>query len=317
MFFKNRGLFFQAKLFVSFFCIYVFWGGTFLARKAALETLPPFLLAGTQFTLAGVVMGAGSLLSGFRGKLSKKDIFQAALPGVLILSCGTGLLAWAQQKVPSGIASLLTASVPLWMTALEHVKSRTRIPLQGLLGISAGMAGIYILVLPEGVSASVDPAGACVLLLAAFLWSLGSFLCRDRGRHLPEPVWLSLQLVWGGLFLLAMAVLSGEAAGFSAAHISGVSALAFAYLVMFGGIAGFIAYAWLLRYCSASSVATHAFVNPLIAVLLGWAVGGEQLNALTSIGGALILGAVLLILPLSRNLEAVLDENPGKSKIDL
>ncbi len=295
-----RDRFFLAKVLLSFFVIYVFWGGTFFARKAALETLPPFLLAGAQFTLAGLLMGAGSRLAGCRDKISAKDIGEALLPGFLILSCGTGLLAWAQQKVPSGIASLLTASVPLWMTLLEYAGSRSRIPRQGLLGMAAGFAGIFMLVLPEGLSPAVDPLGAAVLLLAALLWSLGSFLCRDRGRHLPEPVWLSLQLVWGGVLLLVVAAASGETAGFSLARVSGVSAAAFVYLVFFGGISGFIAYAWLLRHCSASAVATHAFVNPLIAVLLGWVLGGEKLNILTGAAGALILLSVFLILSLRR-----------------
>lgn len=303
----------KIKFAAAFFCIYVFWGGTFLARRGAIETIPPFFMAGCQFALAGIFMAVLAALSG-ASRPSGKDVLRAALPGFLILSCGTGLLAWSQQTVSSGIAALLTASVPLWMVMLENIKKRTGFSLRSLMGLAAGFSGIAVLVLPRpGSMDTVDAAGALVLLAAAFLWSLGSLLCRDRGGKLSSCVWLSLQLLWGGGILLLMSFLSGAHAGFDLGKVTRSSAAAFAYLVLFGGVAGFMAYDWLLRRAPASAVATHAFVNPLIAVVLGWAFAGETLGLSSAAAGSLILLSVVLLIPGGK--QGTLDERSGKSRI--
>lgn len=303
----------KIKFAAAFFCIYVFWGGTFLARRSAIETIPPFFMAGCQFTLAGFLMAAAAALSG-ASRPSSRDVLQAALPGFLILSCGTGLLAWSQQTVSSGIAALLTASVPLWMVMLENLRRRTRPSSRALAGLAAGFSGIAFLVLPRpGAMDAVDPAGAAVLLAAAFLWSAGSLLCRDRGRALSSFVWLSLQLLWGGGALLAVSFLTGAHQGFEISKVTVSSAAAFAYLVLLGGAAGFIAYDWLLRRTSAQAVATHAFVNPLIAVVLGWAFAGETLGLTSLGGGSLILLSVFLLM--GGGQEGTLEAGSGKSKI--
>lgn len=309
----QKSVILKIKFIAAFFCIYVFWGGTFLARRSAIETIPPFFMAGCQFALAGILMAVLAVMSG-SPRPSGKDVLQAALPGFLILSCGTGLLAWSQQTVSSGIAALLTASVPLWMVLLENLKKRTGFSLRSSAGLAAGFLGIAALVLPRpGSMDTVDGAGAFVLLAAAFLWSAGSLLCRDRGGHLSSRVWLSLQLLWGGGILLLASFLSGAHREFDAAKVTFYSAAAFGYLVLFGGVAGFIAYDWLLRRASASAVATHAFVNPLIAVVLGWAFAGEKLGLSSAAAASLILLSVALLIPGGN--QGTLDECSGKSRI--
>lgn len=303
----------KTKMAAAFFCIYVFWGGTFLARRNAIETIPPFFMAGCQFTLAGFLM---AVLAAFSGapKPSRRSIFQAALPGFLILSCGTGLLAWSQQSVSSGVAALLTASVPLWMVFLENLKSRTRPSLRSAFGLALGLCGITVLVLRgPGALAAVDGLGAAVLLLAAFLWALGSLLCRDRGKGLSSHVWLSLQLLWGGGILLVFSFFTGALQVFRLERVTLSSGLAFLYLVLFGGFGGFLAYDWLLRRTAASAVATHAFVNPLIAVILGWAFAGEALGFRELAAALLILLSVALLI--SGPPQGTLDAGPGKSRI--
>lgn len=297
----------------AFFAIYVFWGGTFLARSAAIASIPPFLMAGCQFTLAGILMG---LYASARGaaRPSRRDAVQALLPGFLILSCGTGLLAWAQQTVAGGVAALLTASVPLWIAVLENFRRRTLPAFREVFGIAAGLAGIIVLVRPEsGGAGSPNLAGCLVLILAAFLWAFGSLLCRDRGAHLDSARWLSLQLLWGGGILLMFSFLDGTAQGFEPGQVTAASWTGFIYLVLFGGFGGFLAYDWLLRRVEASAVATHAFVNPLIAVLLGWAFADEKVGLRAAVAGALILLSVALLI--RRESTSRLDAAGGKGRI--
>ncbi|MBU3759857.1 MAG: hypothetical protein FGM27_08025 [Candidatus Omnitrophica bacterium] len=297
----------------AFFAVYVFWGGTFLARAAAIRSADPLLMAGFQFTLAGLLM---ALYASWRRnpRPAARDIWAAALPGFLILSCGTGLLAWSQQSVPSGRAALLTASVPLWMVLLDHAFRKSRPSLREAAGLAAGFSGIAVLVPGEpGAGSAPALAGSLVLLLAAFLWSLGSLICRGWGAHLPSARWLSLQLLWGGFFLLAAAAGSGSWGRFNAAAIEPGSWAAFFYLVVLGGFAGFLAYDWLLRRAGAAAAASHAFVNPLIAVLLGVFFAGESLRPGAALAALLILLSVLLLLPSSA--ESRLDAGTGNGRI--
>ena len=285
----------RAQIIAGFAAVYVLWGSTYLAIRFAVQTIPPFLMAGTRHLAAGVVLYLYARRNG-APKPAAVHWKSAALIGTLLLLGGNGLVSWAEARVASGPAALIVASVPLWMVALSAAGSRRRPHGPVLAGLGLGLAGIALLVLPSGTGshAGVAPAGAIALLVAAFCWSAGSLW----SRHVPLPsstlLATGMEALAGGAALWITGLLGGERV--HAAAITLRSALSLGYLVVAGSIVGFSAYVWLLKVTSPERVSTYAFVNPIVAVTLGLALGGETLTPRIAAAAAVIVGAVAIIL---------------------
>jgi drug/metabolite transporter (DMT)-like permease len=286
----------RLKVLSAFLVIYVLWGSNFLAIRYAIETVPPFLLMGVRSMLAGLCLYLWARLRSADAP-TLAHWRAAAVVGVLLFLGCHGLLAWAQGRVASGVAALGMATLPLWMTLLDWLWAGARRPgLPVWLGLALGLLGLAVLIGPGSWSGAVDATGLLVIQASGFSWALGSI--KARRSHLPGSVVLStgMQLMAGGAALLVVALVSGEVAGFDPRAVSLRSVLGFAYMVGAASIIAFTAYVWLLRVSTPSRVASYAFVNPLVAVLLGAAVGGEALTARTALAAVLILAAVAAIL---------------------
>lgn len=291
----ERGDVSKARLFGAFFLIYVVWGSNFLAIRYAVETIPPFLLMGVRSLLAGVCLFAWARLRRAPPPTLHEWRAAAAAGVLLFLGCH-GLLAWAQRRVPSGVAALALATIPLWMTLLDWLWARGRRPRSPVwIGLTLGLLGLGVLVGPGRGKGSVDAIGLMALLVSAFAWAAGSIL--GRKSRLPSSVVLStgMQLIAGGLALLLVSTVLREMTGFDPAGVPARSILGFAYMVGASSILAFTAYVWLLRVSTPSRVASYAFVNPLVAVFVGWAFGGEAVTARTAFAALLIVAGVAAI----------------------
>jgi drug/metabolite transporter (DMT)-like permease len=286
------------SIWAALIAIYIVWGSTYLAIRFAVETMPPFLAAGFRFLIAGAVLYAFRRLRGDPTPL-RIEWRSAAIAGLFLLVGGNGGVMWAEQRVASGIASLMIASVPLWMALLDSLRPGGRRPNSWVVvGVLAGFAGILVLIGPAqliGIEGEVDLLGALVLLLAAFFWAVGSLY--NRGARLPDSPLLAtgMEMLVGSLGLLILGSVTGEWGQLDIAAISTRSWLGFAFLVVFGSWVGFASYIWLLRVAPTMLVSTYAYVNPLVAILLGSLLAGEELTARVLLAAVFILGSVVLI----------------------
>ena len=279
----------------AFGAVYIIWGSTYLAIRFAIETLPPFLMAGTRFLTAGVLLHAWGRLRGDPAP-SRPNLAPSLALGALFLLVGNGGVVWAEQRVPSGLAALLVAVTPAWTVLFEWAHGGSAPGLRTLAGLAAGLAGVGLLVAPSGLNgARLDLAGAGACLLASMSWSLGSV--RSRTLQLPASpaIASSLQMLAGGGLLFAVGLASGEAGRVDLGTASTRSVLAVVYLIIFGSLVAFTAFTWLLRVSTPSRVATCAYVNPVVAVLLGWAFAGERLGPRSLLAAAVIVLGVVLI----------------------
>jgi drug/metabolite transporter (DMT)-like permease len=274
--------------------IYVAWGSTFLAIALAVRTLPPFLAMSIRHVLAGALLLAWARVRGERQPIGRRELGAAAIFGGALFVGGHGALAWAQQRIPSGVAALVIASIPLWVALLDRVVFGRRLSGRAVAGLVVGFAGVALLVDPRGGGA-IDVAGVVVALAAAASWAAGSLY--SRGAPLPSRpvVAAGLAGVIGGLLLAVAAAARGELSDLDLARVSGESLFGVAYLVVVGSLVGFSSYVWLLRVAPISLVATYAYVNPVIAVLLGWALLDEVVDARVLLAGGAIVAAVALI----------------------
>ena len=279
--------------------VYVIWGSTFLGIRYAVETIPPFLMAGSRFVVAGVVLYAVLRLRGTSAP-SRRQWAAAALIGLLLIAVGNGGVSWAEQFIPSSLAALLIAAEPLWIALLEGGRTRRMPPPRAWLGIALGVLGVALLVgVPQGWDSGAPVFLATIVVVAAsWAWAAGSVLSRVVARPQSALMSASMHMLAGGAALMAAGFFSGEMGAIG--EITLLSAAAWAYLIVFGSIVGFAAYVWLLQVDSPTRVATHAYVNPLIAVLLGWAVAAEPLSPQMLASGAAIIMAVILILRTQR-----------------
>jgi drug/metabolite transporter (DMT)-like permease len=286
----------STKVWLSLVVLYLVWGCNFLAIRYAVESVPPFLLMGVRSLLAGACLYAWARLRGAEPPSQAHWRTAAAVGTVLFLGCH-GLLAWAQRRVPSGVAALGLATTPLWMTLLDWLWARGQRPARAVwIGIALGLLGLGTLVGPGAWNGGVDLVGLTAVLIGALAWAAGSILSR-RSPHQPRSVVLAtgMQLLAGGLALMVVSVTSHDAAGFDPTRVSLRSALAFGYMIGLASILGFTAYVWLLRVAQPALVGSYAFVNPLVAVLVGWAFGGEPLSARTGLATLLIVAGVAAI----------------------
>jgi len=262
------------------------------------ETIPPFLMAGTRYLFAGLILYIWRLSSGDPAP-TRGQWLRAAVVGLLLLLGGNGLVSLAEQNVASGIAALIVGSVPLWMTTIEALRpGGVRPNTLGILGLAVGFGGIILLVAPSvlGTNPTVShPAGILTLLFAALFWSLGSIY--SRHARLPESSLLStgMEMLAGGVGLYLAGTLTGEWHHVVLSQINLRSWLSLLYLVLFGSLAGFTAYAWLLRAAPVSLVATYAYVNPVVAILIGSLFAQESLTIHVLISALIIIGSVVLI----------------------
>ncbi|MGB7848204.1 MAG: EamA family transporter [Candidatus Acidiferrum sp.] len=282
-------------IFLCFFAIYVIWGSTYLAIRYAVETIPPLYTAGIRHLCAGSILLAWALAKGLRP--TRAQIRASVVIGFFFFLIGHGSLHWAERFVPSGLAALLIAIEPIFVFVLSSAAARTW-KLNGMLlaGILMGLVGVGILV--GGTTGDAEHSltlGAIAVLVGAFSWSVG--IIYSRRSHLSgSPLLLSaLSLLSGAVMLLFTATVAGEARGFSLSQVTGRSWLALGYLIVFGSVIAFTAYNWLLEHYSPTLVATHTYVNPVVAVVLGWAYGGEALTARVGMAAALVVMAVVLV----------------------
>jgi drug/metabolite transporter (DMT)-like permease len=275
--------------------VYLIWGSTYLAIRFAIETIPPFLMAGARYLTAGALLYGWSRLRG-APRPSLAQWRPAAIIGALLLLAGNGGVVWAEQRVSSGLAALLISTEPLWIVLLVWQRDRRQRPGGRVIaGLLLGFAGLVLLVRPGSSSGGLDPLGVAAVLIASLCWAGGSIY--SQRAKLPSSQLLStgMQMLSGGALLMIAAAITGEPARFALAEVSARSLLSLAYLVVFGAIIAFTAYVWLLRSASAVLVSTYAYVNPVVAVLLGWAFAGEPLTKGTLIAAAVILTGVALI----------------------
>jgi drug/metabolite transporter (DMT)-like permease len=277
--------------------VYVVWGSTYLAIKIAVDTLPPFLMAAGRFLLAGVLLWAWTARPGRAGgrpaRATRAQWIAAAVSGILMLVGGNGAVTWAEQRIDSGIAALLVASVPLWMALLQWLREGDRPGWVTVAGLLLGFVGVGLLVRPDG--AGTDLVAGVVVLLGALAWAWGSLYTRRAPLH-PDPLRAAaMQMLAGAAAFIVVGVAWGEPARLDLAGASLASVSAVAYLAVFGSLVAFTAYSWLLRNTSASTVSTYAYVNPVVAVILGALVLAEPVTSSTLWSGALIVAGVALI----------------------
>ncbi|HET8660099.1 MAG TPA: EamA family transporter [Micromonosporaceae bacterium] len=287
--------------------LYLIWGSTYLAIRISVETLPPFLSTAARFGLAGLVLGV--ILTARRGRnalrVSRREAAAAALAGVLLLGSGNGLLVLAESgpqgtAVPSGIAALLIATVPLIVVVLRLL-TRDIPPRSTIAGVLVGFVGLVVLFLPTGGSATAAPlAGALIVVLAATSWSFGSFL--SRWMRLPADPFVAAvyEMVAGAVVLVAMGAARGEWTSFAPAEVTMRSWAALAYLLVAGSLVAFTTYIWLLQHAPISLVSTYAYINPVVAVVLGALLVAEPLSPRIILGGGVIVLGVALVVSTER-----------------
>ncbi|MER7109926.1 EamA family transporter [Streptomyces sp. NPDC000229] len=280
--------------------VYVVWGSTYLGIRVVVETMPPFLSAGVRFVVAGVLLAA--LLAWRKGigvlKVSRPQLASAAVVGLLLLLGGNGLVVLAETSIPSGLTALLIAVVPAWVVLLRTAFGERPGP-GAYTGVLLGLAGLAVLTLP-GLSGDVRIGGVLTVIVASLLWSTGSF----SASRIPMPAnpftASAYEMIAGGLGCLLIGLVRGEQRGLDVAAFSTRSWTAFAYLVLFGSLIGFTAYAWLLQAAPLSLVATYAYVNPVVAVALGALILDEALTWPIALGGAVVVAGVWLIVSTER-----------------
>ncbi|MCG8457777.1 MAG: EamA family transporter, partial [Holophagales bacterium] len=289
-------------LLLAFTAIYVIWGSTYLAIKLVMDTLPPFIMVGLRFVLAGVVLLASAGLRG-GSRPTARQLGTATGVGVMLLACGTGAVVWATQYLDSGLVALIVCFEPLWlailMMAWPGIDARPDRGTFAALGL--GLAGAVILVAPADTlgsvlgSESLHLPSILVVTFGCLSWAGGSLISRRADLPLYGPTSAGVQMLAGGLVLMAFGLGRGEWAAFDPANVSWTSVLAFLYLVIFGSLVAFSAFTWLMRNVNPTLVATHTYVNPAVAIFLGWWLADETIGPRTLTAAALILASVVML----------------------
>jgi drug/metabolite transporter (DMT)-like permease len=285
------------KLLLAFFLIYFIWGSTYLAIRFAIETMPPFLMAGVRFFVAGLLMFGFMRMRG----VANPDGWQwlhLSVIGTFLFLGGNGFVVWAEQYINSGLAALLVSTLPLWLILLDWLWAKGPAPSRmAMVGISLGIVGTVLLVDPARiVGSSIHLPGAAMVVLASLCWAIGSIYSKKIKQ--PASIFMSAacQMIGGGASLLVVAIVLGEPARFDPSAISAVSLAGFLYLLVFGSMVAISAYVWLLQNASATRVSTYAFVNPAVAIFLGWLLADEEINLHIMLGAGIILAGVFLVI---------------------
>ena len=288
----------RTRLFAAFAAVYIIWGSTYLAIRFAVETLPPLLMAGARFASAGLILLLWARLREGGPGPTRRDWITGLVSGSLLLLAGNGLVVWAEQRVPSGIAALLAAVVPLWMVLLDWARPGGKRPAGVMfVGVALGLGGLVLLVGPDALTGhgDISMSGAGALVLASLAWAAGSLYTKHAPRASSGIHGAATQMIAGGICLWIVAVMVGEPSHMDLAHASRRSVLGLLYLITFGSIIGFTSYVYLLAHTTAAKAATYAYVNPVVAVLLGWALAHEPITQRTILAAGVILAAVAII----------------------
>ncbi|MHC1762098.1 MAG: EamA family transporter [Negativicutes bacterium] len=285
------------NIILGLLAIYIFWGGTYVGIKLAMETIPPFFMAGLRFLVAGIIMYVWMHYKGVQ-KPSVKHWLRAGVLGILMPFIGNGGIVWAVQIIPSGVAALLVGTVSLWMVILNWLWFDKEQPnMMTLVGVAIGFVGVYILIGPGKIISGdpINPLGILILLVASLSWALGSLY--SRRAKLPQSPFMTtaIEMIVGGAAFLIVSLFAGEWKEFNLKDITAVSIWSLGYLILFGSIIGFTVYAWLIKTTSPTLVSTYAFVNPVVAVFLGWLILAEPFNVRILIATLTIVLAVSII----------------------
>jgi len=281
----------------AFAAVYLIWGSTYLGIRIAIESIPPFLMAGARFLLAGTILYVVMRASG-TPRPQPAHWKHATILGGLLLLVGNGFVSFAELKVPTNIAALMVAGTPMWMIVIDWLRPSGRRPhVLVFVGLALGFAGVVLIVFSRDAHGrgAVDPVGAAMLLVASLSWAAGSVFSRHARQPTSALLAIAMQMIAGGGLMLLTSAALGETRHFQWQEITARSAAAFFYLTILGSLVGFTCYVWLLRVSTPARVSTYAYVNPLIAVFLGGLVLHEPLPAGVLVAGALVLAAVALI----------------------
>lgn len=278
--------------------LYLVWGSTYLGIKIAVGSIPPFVMGAMRFVPAGLLL-AGAVAWRHRRTIRRptgRQLLDSATVGGFLMLGGMGLVALGEQTVSSGIAALFIGLMPMWLAIFSRLIFADRLPLAATAGIAIGIVGVAILAWPAGGVGDLDPGGVAALVASPICWSLGS-LYAARRAVLPAPALVStgIQMVFGGLLLGVAALATGELTGFDPGAVTARSWGGLAYLLSVGSLVGYTTYAWLLTVAPLPRIATYAYVNPVVAVVLGWLVLGEPLSVRTVVAAAVIVIGVVLI----------------------
>jgi drug/metabolite transporter (DMT)-like permease len=285
----------RLKTVAAFAAVYVIWGSTYLTIRISIETIPPFLMAGIRFILAGAILFLLVYRPGApRERITWRQWRTAMIIGALLLLGGNGLVTWGEQYVATGMVALIVATVPLWMAVLAPLYGGKRVRWTAALGVAVGLGGVALLLRPGG--GVPTHWQAYLVLLSPVLWANGSLYAQRAKMPRQALTATAMEMVAGGALLAIAGLLSGEVGKVHLANISAASAWSFVYLVLIGSLVGYTAYIWLLQNVTSTAASTYAYVNPLVAVVLGAVVLGESIGVITIIAGAMILIAVALIL---------------------
>jgi drug/metabolite transporter (DMT)-like permease len=289
-------------LLAAFAAVYIFWGSTYLAIKYAIETMPPFLMAGARFVFAGSILMIWARFSSDYERPKAAHWRTSFIVGTLLLLGGNGGVVFAEHHISSSLAALLVATEPFWIVLLSWLWLKGARPnLKAVLGIAVGFFGVWLLINGQAADASTGNAdsmqlfGTIAVIVAAFSWATGSIY----GLRSPVPKssiqTSGMQMFCGGLVLLLVSLIAGEWSSFKVSEVSANSWFGLVYLIIFGSLVGFTAYSWLLKNAQPAMVATYAYVNPIIAVFLGWLIAGESFTGQMLVGAGVIVGSVVLI----------------------
>jgi drug/metabolite transporter (DMT)-like permease len=294
--FQGDGRASTASVWAALVAVYLVWGSTYLAIRVTVRTIPPLLSASVRFLIAGALLYAWAITRGERRTDRPRAVHwrSAAIIGMAMLFGGNGLVSLAEQTVPSSLAALLLATIPLWMVLIRGLVLRERVVWREGAGLVIGFGGIVLLVDPFG-GGHADLLGVGLLLLAALSWASGSLFARKAPLPARPLVGTAMEMLAGGVVLAVVGIASGELGDLELAGVSAESLFGLAYLIVFGSWVGFAAYVWLLRSARTSLVSTYAYVNPVVAVFLGWAILSEAITIRTLIAGGVIVTAVALI----------------------
>lgn len=297
----------RLRILLALAVTYVVWGSTYLAIHYAIESIPPFLMAGTRFLTAGAILYAWHVSRG-AARPTAKHWRNAAIAGTLLLVGGNGGVTWAEQFVPSGTAALVVATTPVWMVLLVWaLPGGVRPRALEAAGIALGLAGVSLLVRPgDGTGTGVEPVGAAVLLLSSLSFAAGSLFTRSAALPESKVLAAGMEMFAAGAIMIGVGLVRGEARGFDPSAVSATSLAALLYLIVFGSLVAFSAYVWLLNAVPPAVAGTYAFVNPAVAVLLGWAIASEPLTAIAlAATGIIIAGVALVTVAKDRNVAPV------------
>jgi len=289
----------KTRIWTAMIALYIVWGSTYLAIRFAVETIPPFFHAGIRFFVSGLILLVWRRMAGDPAP-TKRQWISTALVGTALLLGGNGLVAWAEQRVPSGIAALMVSMSPMWLVLFEALRPNGVKPSwRGIIGLLIGFGGVFLLIGPEnfnGASATqFDTLGTLALLMAALLWSIGSIYSKTADMPKSSLQATGMEMIAGAVALFIVSAGSGELHGFSLASVSMRSWLGLTYLIFIGSLVGFVSYGWLLKNAPISLVSTYAYVNPVVAVFLGSVFASETITPRILLAAGIIIGSVIFI----------------------